>query len=482
MQQHNLDSWIKRMSKEEMPIFARTAQLITSIASNEDSSFADLARGILQDALLTSRILRLGNSVYYNPVRSSINTVSRAVMKLGFDTIYSMCISFALVESLLKGAHKDRVAKEMARSFHAAVQAKRFANIKKDRAPEEVFIAALLYRLGHVAFWCFAGEQAMKVETAMKKQGLSQGEAEQRVLGFRLHQLTKALSKEWNLSKLLETSLEPGASLDPRVNSIVLGQTVAVITEQGGWENAKVKLIAQKASELLKLPVEQVTEVMHASARDAAQIARHYGMGLSSRLIPIPGEGTDIEPEVLPEISEFPQPDRVLQLKILHELSSMMLDRQLDINLLFSVLMEGIFRGIGMDRVLFAILTPDRRVLMGRYGLGWAQESTVQRFSFLVKTETPSIFSHVLDAQQPVWVTGSPASEHSRLLTPEVKQFTSSPAFFIMPVVLKGVPLGVIYADRQPSGRELNEESFTSFRFLGQQANLCLSAISGAGT
>ncbi|GAB6039660.1 hypothetical protein [Endothiovibrio diazotrophicus] len=35
-----------------------------------------------------------------------------------------------------------------------------------------------------------------------------------------------------------------------------------------------------------------------------------------------------------------------------------------------SIAVEGIFRGVGMERVIFAMLTPDRRRLPLRYGLG----------------------------------------------------------------------------------------------------------------
>ena len=44
-----------------------------------------------------------------------------------------------------------------------------------------------------------------------------------------------------------------------------------------------------------------------------------------------------------------------------------------------------------------------------------------------------------------------------------------------MPVEINGRSIGLFYADRSTSGRELDEEAFTAFRHFCQQANLALA-------
>ena len=46
-----------------------------------------------------------------------------------------------------------------------------------------------------------------------------------------------------------------------------------------------------------------------------------------------------------------------------------------------------------------------------------------------------------------------------------------------MPLILSGRVVGLIYADRQPSGRALDIESFESFKHFVQQANQALEYI-----
>ncbi len=473
----NLDLWTRRLSKQDMPIFARTAEYVTNVVIRDYSSVADLSRGILQDASMTARMLRMANSIHYNPHSQSISTITRAVMVLGFETVRSMCLSFVLIESLLKGAQRERAYQEMARSFHAAVQAKRLAAFLHDESPEEIFIAALLYRLGHIAFWCFGGDLADQLEEAMLKPGYTQSAAEREVLGFRLEQLTARLGQEWQLGRLLQSSLEWTGNPESRASHIVVGHKLAANAERG-WDSKEVKRLIGNLAEQMKISVEAVTQLVHSSAEEAADIVEHFGGTRKfRRMIPLPPEAHVPEAEEDHPGSHFPEPDRLLQFKILHELSNLLLTKKLDINLLFSILLEGIFRGVGMDRVMFALLTPDRRQLRGKFGLGWESNTLIKEFLVEAIPPTANIFSYCLVQRQPLWADDNLAVEVRRLLTPEIIRLIGQSPFFLMAIAVKDRPIGVIYADRQPSGRDLDEESFTSFKYFCQQADINLSYV-----
>ncbi|MFP5213251.1 MAG: HDOD domain-containing protein [Acidobacteriota bacterium] len=472
----SLNALVSLIKDREMPTFARVARNITGVATREDASFTQLSEAILQDASMTSRVLRVANSAHYNIGTRSVNTISRAVVLLGFNTVRTMSLSIALIEALLQGSQRTQVAREMARAFHAAVQAKKMAASRNDESVEEIFIATLLYRLGHIAFWCFAGDMADRLAKAQKGQGLVSVESEREVLGFRLQELTIRLAREWRLSSLLELALEGHASSDPRVNCIVLGHKLAESAEKG-WDSREVGQVTERIARFLGMTVKDTVSMIHSGAKEAAGIADSYGMPESGRLIPIPDD------ERLPlraarDAQKFPEPDHMLQLTIMRELTTLLLDRKIDVNMLFSILLEGIFRGVGMDRVLFALLTQDRRTLRGKYGLGWTGLLGVQDFVFKAAPQEPNIFSHALGQQKPLWIKADAPREQARLITHEVREFTRGSPFFIMPITFKDRALGIIYADRQPSGRELDEESFSSFSYFGLQASMSLSSLS----
>ncbi len=123
----NLDNWIERISENELPISKYTVNAINDVVSKDATSTSDLSRIILRDANLTARVLRLANSATYNVTGSTISTVSRAIVYLGFNLVRDISMSLAIIDGLLSGKAKEHALKLMAQSFHAAVQARDFA-------------------------------------------------------------------------------------------------------------------------------------------------------------------------------------------------------------------------------------------------------------------------------------------------------------------------------------------------------------------
>lgn len=476
----SLAEWVDRLSDKGMPVFAKTVKDIAGVAADRESSAAELSRVILQDAAMTARLLRVANSPIYGLSQSgrAISTVSRAVVLLGFDTVRSLCLTIAVIDALGSGAQKTRVAEHMARSFHAAVQARAIAEKRRDSSPEEVFIATLLCDIGDLAFWSLQSDIAGKLEAALQCPGCDRAQAEREVLGFELRELSLGLTRKWNLGKLLEHTLEHKGDSDPRVSNVQLAHQLARSAEQG-WEQPQTKQLLSRIAEAVYMPMQDVTKLVHENASLAAKTAQYYGVADAAERIPMP-ESQRKESKAAPlpvqdtPKSTYNQPDPMLQLTILRELSAM-LDGKHDINLLLEMVLEGISRGIGMDRTLFAMLNPERNRLRARYALGWDSEDMREKFVFDISPLHASIFSHVLDTREPLWVGQDKEPRLKTLLTPAVQALTGGMPFFVMPIEVNGRSIGLFYADRSLSGRPLDEEAFTAFRHFCQQANLALA-------
>lgn len=515
MAEKEIDLWVTRLVQENMPIFTRTVERVAGMASKENGSLSELAWSILEDPTLTSQVLKLANSMYYNPYSQRINTVSRAVMRLGSNTVKEICLAISLIETVLSSLHKEKVALEVARAFHAAVQAKRMASRLNLAGPEEVFIAALLSRIGNIAFWCSAGEAGDRLESAML-DAEPEDQAEMKVLGFKLERLTLRLSQEWKLSDLLECALQNKNGTAPLVHSVKLGYAVAQASEKG-WDCPQIIEIMKEAGDFLNLSEKETTKILHESARTAADIIESYGAKTISRLVPHPEEVSPQLPDQILETKptakliesngaqkshlliplpleipsplpvesaggrqKSPKPDPSVQLCSLRDLSTLVTSGRADVNMVLSIVLEGIYRGIGMDRVIFALLTPDRQHLKGKYGLGWMDDGYVESFRISANSEMLNIFGFLLKNRRPIWVPEKPDNIIKPLLTEELSNLTGGGPFFAMAVAIKTVAIGVIYADRSQSGIELDEESFENFAFFGQQANMSLSALGGS--
>ena len=77
------DAWIERISVQEMPALCATVRMLEKMAQDDNMSLADLGKSILHDNGLTTRILRVANSVTYSRGSNQVTTISRAVVLLG---------------------------------------------------------------------------------------------------------------------------------------------------------------------------------------------------------------------------------------------------------------------------------------------------------------------------------------------------------------------------------------------------------------
>ncbi len=459
-----LSQWVDRLSEEEMPVFAHTARRIAGISSQPDTSVADLAQVILQDSAMTARVLRMANSVYYNPAGHAISTVSRAVVMLGFDVVRSISLSVAMIDTLLRGKRHERVLAEMARSFHAAIQAKALALSRGELSPEEIFIASLLFRLGPMVFWCFPYDRSQAMEAALKEFPEAPETAERQVLGFTLTQLTGALTREWHLSGLLEAALQSHRSRDPRVYTLELGHAIAASAERG-WATPEMNRRIEAVAEFLRIQHEEAQRLVHRSARQAVKTAEEFGAVAVSSLIPLPG-GSMAENDTA--VRQRSRGDTQLQLSVLRELSAMLSER-VDLSALLGMVLEGIYRGIGMDCAVLALVSPDGRRLKAKYVLGSDRTRLMECFSFELGGRQEHVFGRILADSEPVWFSRRREVLEAGL-THAVRNCTGGADFFAMPLMIGGNARGLFYADRSANGDPLEEEGFIGFRHFCEQA------------
>ena len=474
-----LSGWLRRISEEEMPIFGHTVQQVVNASDNDSVPAVELARVILRDASMTTRVLKLANSVYYNPRRQGISTVSRAVVVLGFTTVRNMCLSIALVDAFTQGSSRDRLTEVLARSIHAATQARAVAIALKDDIPEEGFIASLLYHLGDMAFWCFSGDIGEKLDERMKEPGYTPEQAEKEVLGFHLRELSASLAEEWHINDLLISTLKGVGGEKSRRQNIQLCHQLAEAAEQG-WDAPEVRGVLLELAELTAQSEKAITQLTQCCAKEASNIASAYGAVMAAKVIPLPRQlpndgSADSEEDTI--IEEFSEPDGILQLKILRELS-MLLDTHADFNLVMELVLEGISRGIGMDRTLFALVSPDRKQLKAKSMLGHGDDKLLSQFLFKQDPHRSNIFFETLESRNSVWVDLQQQPDLINKVPANVIGVIGKNPFFVAPIVVCKRCIGLFYADRALSGRALDEDSFESFKHFAQQANLGLTHLS----
>ena len=89
---------------------------------------------------------------------------------------------------------------------------------------------------------------------------------------------------------------------------------------------------------------------------EAAEFAQQYGAVEIIPYLPLPNSDVAVVSTEPQSIEKYPLPDPVLQLNILQDLTSTLESRP-SANTILELVLEGLHRGVGLDRVLFALLS-----------------------------------------------------------------------------------------------------------------------------
>jgi hypothetical protein len=472
-----LGEWVAHIRDQEMPALGVTIELIHSVTDDEKSTTGRLAQAILQDVAMTARVLKLANSPLYNPTRQPVSTISRAIVVLGFNAVAEIAVAIRVIDALLAGGMRDRLLNEMARGFHSAVQARSLAVMRRDPRSEEVFIAALLSRVGEMAFWCFGGKAAQRLDAAMRAGAQTADEAQLNVLGFRLRQLSQSLVKEWKLGPLLQSVLEGKSRIGPTEQAILYGERLATEAE-GGWDSPGTRRLIGELATFVGTTPETMREELAANSAEAKRIAAYFGAAEAGRHITQASpEGIPLE-EDEPEAEDLAQsllePDPQLQLRILREISGRIAARA-SLNEILQLVLEGIYRGVGFDRVLFALLSQNRQQLIGKVALGKGAEGLKQHFIFSLDPSPGDLLNEFFRSPRPMRF--APGNNPPGMKLDRLQLVTNTTVACVAPIVVQGRAIGLFYADRLNPTSAIDDEAFEAMQLFVQQVSLAVAAV-----
>lgn len=236
----DLEAWADFLSDGELPVLRQTSRALAEARRHADIiNIRKLANIVLQDPLMTTRVLRF--SVRHRGRRQlqDISTVEHAVMMLGVEPFFHHFAQFEVVEDLLKPYPQALLGllHGVQRSQRAARYALDWATWRCDLNSEEVAVAALLHDLSEMLMWCFAPQQSLEIQ-ARKKAALRlrSAQAQQAVLGFPLRELQLAICRRWELPELLLTLMDDAHADKPRVKNVKLAVDLARHSANG-WDD-----------------------------------------------------------------------------------------------------------------------------------------------------------------------------------------------------------------------------------------------------
>src|SRR5574343_606527 len=110
-----------------------------------------VVQAIGTEPLITSKLLRLANSVHYNPSGERINDIGIAVLRLGFEIVRTTSLAVAM-DQMLKSRHLaayDHISRQTwDNSVEVAAIARVLARHIGNLSPDEAMLAGLVHNIG----------------------------------------------------------------------------------------------------------------------------------------------------------------------------------------------------------------------------------------------------------------------------------------------------------------------------------------------
>ena len=462
-----------------MPALASTVRELENLAKDDTASLAKLGQAVLHDHALTSSVLKVANSSIHMS-RNPVTTVSRAAIVLGLSTIKNICITSKLLSSLLKNKNLttgvyNRLIKLMAQSFHAGMLAKMMVAKYDIEIQEQTFIAALLNKLGESAFWSIGGEVTDKLDqqllTLNNQKEISQVISKE--LGVSFEEMSLGLARNWNLGDILINSLIEPQLRTPEIQSINLAVQLSELLSDPDHKLSDLSALHLKISKIMEISKEEVElKVIHCS-EDTIKLLNSYGATALTKFIYHPAiKKNDKESSAESVISP-----ETLQLQIIRELAFLPSEGG-DFNVVIQTALEGIFRGIKMDRALVLLKNKNTRCIVPRF-ITAANAMHVKKDFTLSIAGVTNIFSYTMKYLKPIWIKSTDDEKFKGYLTQEINNVVSDSGFFLAPLMWKNQCIGLFYSDKSLSDKTntLSEKDFMAFTLFVQQTNLCLSLI-----
>jgi len=305
----SLDSWVLYFSEQELPVLRHTVRRLADARERMESvSGREIAHIILQDPMMTVRMLAYIQPLRGSRLRNDVTTIDQAVVLLGIEPFFKKFENLTSVEDALKDQPQALLGliNVVRRAQRAAGYAYDWALWRHDLNMEEVVVATLLHELAEVLLWCCAPKLALQIKALQKAdRNLRSAVAQEQVLGNHFSTMQQALCRAWNLPELMLKLTDEEHTTQPRVRNVLLAVNLARHSANG-WDDAALPDDYRDIADLLHVHVATVMKKVGAplppelEAEESQETAEAGEGGQAATTSPAPA-AADTPPPAQPQ-------------------------------------------------------------------------------------------------------------------------------------------------------------------------------------
>lgn len=197
--------------KIDLPSVPATLARVIQITNSPDATAEQLAGAVMLDQSLATKVLRLANSAYLGR-RTKAETITEAVVTLGFSSVRNLAASASVVDALFP--------KQMFQGFSwqdmwihsvtcglAAEAIYTRSSGGMSRSNESAFIAGLLHDVGKLILARALPQRFIQVVEACREYNFDMVRAENNIIGTNHAKVGGELSEQWEFPSKLQAGV-----------------------------------------------------------------------------------------------------------------------------------------------------------------------------------------------------------------------------------------------------------------------------------
>lgn len=508
-----LELFLRRMrGNAEFPALSHTISEINKIASSEYASTNTLTKTILEDFSLTNKLLKLVNTVSYGQFGGKINTISKAVVILGFETVRNVAMTLILIEFLQNKSHAVKLADEVIASLFAGLVARQLSANSHIHSLEEAMICGIFHHLGKLLATFYFFEESEQV-SQLVAQGMPESKASHEILGISYSDLGIGIAKSWNFPSRLIAGMQmlPGGKINKPANELdqlnmtvnlanELTSLVSNTDEQGRaqairqlmhrYENA-IKLDERQLTQALEQGLEEIATraaILSLNTRhsvllakvgewtgkpmqEVAEPATHEAMASHAAVTVDETAATEADAIQAPVMRQEDS-EAVLQAGIQDVTNTLVSDFQL--NDILHMVVETMYRGMEFNRAVMLFRDQRSYSMRAIFGFGAGVEQILPEFNFSLKFE-PDVFHLAIEKGVDIVIEDVAADKMAGKIPEWYRNISEAKSFLLLPVMVNNKAVGCLYADMLSSNRlEVSTKLLGLLRTLRNQAVLAI--------
>jgi HD-like signal output (HDOD) protein len=184
---------------DELPTLPAIVYELSKVINDPMSSTNDVEKIMTNDQSMTAKVLRMVNSAYY-AIPGGVNSVSRAIAYIGFDTVNQLVLSASILKALeTKGPQRYDMNEFWKHSIGVGIAAETIAKHVNHPTPADLFTCGLVHDMGKVALYTIEQEAMLSIVKLCETKPVSYSEAEVE-LGIPQHTVIgQLLAQKWKL-------------------------------------------------------------------------------------------------------------------------------------------------------------------------------------------------------------------------------------------------------------------------------------------